>query len=259
MIRGIYTAVTGMVSEEAKQNVITNNLANMNTNGFKSDSLVYKDFKDVWIQNHQKTVNGRNEANVIGQLSLGSKIDETNTDFTQGDIQSTGQSTDFALNGKGFFTVDRDNGTTNQNYYTRDGHFHINIQGYLVTDNGDYVLGKNVANGNSERIYAGNGKLTCDSSGNISVNGKPAYTLQISDFNDYKTLQKVGDNLYAAANPIQAANYNVEQNALEKSNVNTVNQMVDMISTVRSFESAQKVVSTIDQTLSMAVNDVGKV
>lgn len=259
MIRGIYTAVTGMISEEAKQNVITNNLSNMNTNGFKSDSLIYKDFKEVWLQNHQSTVNGKNVANVIGQISLGSKIDETNTDFTQGDIKSTDQSTDFALEGKGFFTVNRNNGTTNQNYYTRDGHFHVDIQGYLTTDNGDYVMGKSDASGNTERIYVGNGKITCDSSGNISVDDKKAYTFQIADFNDYKTLTKIGDNLYQGANPIQSTNVGIQQKALEGSNVNTINQMVDMISTSRSFESGQKVITAIDQTLNLAANDVGKV
>lgn len=256
MIRSIYTAVSGMITEEARQNVITNNLSNYDTNGFKTDNMSVKDFKEVMLSNHSGE---NNSAKVLGEISLGSQIDETSTDFTQGDISSTDSDTDFALEGRGFFTVNRNNGTSSKNYYTRDGHFHVNMQGYLVTDNGDNVIGKNINTGNEENIYVGTGKLTADASGNLSIDGRPAYSFALADFNDYKTLKKVGDNLYDGSNPIAAADVEVSQKALEKSNVNVTNQIVDMMSTMRNFETNQKVIQALDETLGQAVNDVGTV
>ncbi len=110
MIRGLYTAVTGLITGEAKQSIVTNNIANANTIGFKSDNLSIKKFDDVLIQNYDKIVNGENTKNTIGSLSMGSKIDDLNTYFTQGVIQTTDKPTDFAIEGSGFFTVQRDNG-----------------------------------------------------------------------------------------------------------------------------------------------------
>jgi flagellar basal-body rod protein FlgF len=152
MIRGIYTAVSGLVTQEAKQDVISNNLANVNTVGYKKDNLIAKKFDDVLMQNYDKVVNGQNVRNVIGSLSMGSKIDETYINFNQGTIEATDKTTDFAIEGRGFFTVARNNGIETQNYYTRDGHFHINSTGYLVNDMGDMVLGRNVSSGALEPI-----------------------------------------------------------------------------------------------------------
>lgn len=259
MIRSLYTTITGMITQQAKQDVITNNMANANTVGFKEDNLAIKKFDDVLIQNKSKIYNGINYTQSIGKLSFGSKIDETATDFTQGNIESTDSDTDFAIDGRGFFTVNRDNGTGGaQNYYTRDGHFHVNMQGYLVNDSGDYVMGRNINTGNQERISVGSGKITSDVYGNISIDGKPSYTFSTVDFNNYKTLKKVGDNLYQGDNPVGNSNISVKQKALEGSNVNPINSMVDMMSVMRTFETQQKVVQSIDQTLGQAI-DVGTV
>ncbi|WP_010236601.1 flagellar hook-basal body complex protein [Clostridium arbusti] len=259
MIRSLYTAVSGMITQEAKQDVITNNMANSNTVGFKGDNLAIKKFDDVLIQNKSKINNGINYTQTIGNLSLGSRIDETATDFTQGSIQNTDSDTDFAIDGRGFFTVNRDNGVENQNYYTRDGHFHVNMQGYLVNDTGDYVMGRNSNTGNQERILVGNGKITTDAYGNIGIDGRPSYSFGTVDFNNYNTLKKVGDNLYQGENPINNANVSVKQKSLEQSNINATNEMVNMMSTMRTFETQQKVVQSIDETLGQAVNDVGTV
>lgn len=259
MIRGLYTAVTGLITGEAKQSIVTNNLANSSTTGFKSENLSIKKFDDVLIQNYDKIVNGKNTRNTIGSLSMGSKIDDLNTYFTQGDIQATDKPTDFAIDGRGFFTVQRDNGINNVNYYTRSGDFHIDGQGYLVTDSGDKVLCKNKGTNRIEPLFVGDGKLQSDKNGNISVNGENIYKLNTVDFADYKTLKKIGDNLFEAANPIQNQNINVRQNALEKSNVNVTNEMVNMMTILRNFESNQKVIQAMDETLGKAVNEVGTV
>ena len=154
MIRSLYTAISGMITQEARQDVITNNLANANTTGFKGDNLAVKKFDDVLIQNYDKQVGGKNVRNVIGSLSNGAKVDDVNTDFSQGTIENSDSSTDFALEGRGFFTVQRANGLENGTYYTRDGHFHVNMNGILVTDSGDAVMARD-GSGNSTTIDAG--------------------------------------------------------------------------------------------------------
>lgn len=257
MIRGLYTAVSGMITQEAREDVITNNLANANSTGFKSDNLTVKKFDDVLIQNYDKQVNGKNVRNIIGSISNGSRIDDVNVDFTQGNIESTESNTDFALEGRGFFTVQRDNGLDTGTYYTRDGRFHVNMAGILVNDSGDAVMARDTA-GNNTTINVGNGKLECDANGNIIVDGEPKYTFQIVDFDDYNTLKKVGDNLYQGAAPVEGTAL-VRQNSLEKSNVNVVNELVNMMTTMRSFETNQKIVQSLDETLNKAVNEVGTV
>ncbi|MBU3142288.1 flagellar basal-body rod protein FlgG [Clostridium sp. CF012] len=259
MIRGLYTAVTGLITGEAKQGIVTNNLANSSTTGFKSENISIKKFDDVLIQNYDKIVNGKNTRNTIGSLSMGSKIDDLNTYFTQGVIQTTDKPTDFAIEGRGFFTVQRNDGIATKNYYTRSGDFHVDGQGYLVTDSGDKVLCKNKATNAVEPLNVSDGKLQADKNGNISVNGESIYKLNTVDFADYKTLKKVGDNLFEATNPIQNQNITVRQNALEKSNVNVTNEMVNMMTIMRNFESNQKVIQAIDETLGKAVNEVGTV
>lgn len=256
MIRGLYTAVSGLITQEAKQQVITGNIANANTTGFKSDNLSIKKFDDVLIQNYDKIVNGKNVRNVIGGLSMGSVIDETNTDFAQGMLQQTDKATDFAIDGRGFFSVLRQD--NNQVYYTRDGKFHVNAKGYLVTDNGDYVLGTNRATGASEPVKVENSKITTDFNNNIYLNGSLTYNFNVVDFDDYTQLKKLGDNLYSGQ-PNNNTDISVKQNMLEKSNVNVINEMINMMTVMRSFESNQKVIQAMDETLGKTVNEVGSV
>lgn len=260
MIRSLYTAVSGMITQEAKQDVITNNLANINTTGFKGDDLNVRSFKDVLIENKDKLVNGENVSNKLGTLSLGSAIDGVNTDFTQGAITETDSESDMAIDGKGFFTVlhKMEDGTQKE-YYTRDGHFHTDAQGFLINDNGDYLRGTNLQNGKTENIFVGSGKMTVTSDGTLSINGNMAYKLQLLDFKDYNSLKKAGGNLYEGQGAVAAGNVSVKQKSLEKSNVNVVSEMVNMMTVMRSFETNQKVVQSIDETLDKAVNEVGTV
>jgi flagellar basal-body rod protein FlgG len=259
MIRGLYTAVSGLVTQEAKQQVITNNMANANTTGFKADNLAIKKFNDVLIQNFDKTSGSKNVRNIIGSLSYGSQIDETLTDFTQGLLQKTDNDTDFGLEGKGFFTVRRTaiNGNQSQ-YYTRDGQFHVNNQGYLVNASGDNVMARNRNNGAMEPVFIGNKKMIVDGNNDIYLDGQAEYNFNIVDFQDYGSLKKVGDNLYSGENPIQSTAV-AQQYNIEKSNVNIVNEMVNMMSVLRTFESNQKVIQSMDETLSKVVNEVGTV
>lgn len=260
MIRGLYTAVSGMIAQEAKQDVISNNLANAETTGFKTDNLAIKKFDDVLLANHDKIENGKSQENVIGSLSFGSQVDGTDTAFTQGDLQETDKPTDFAINGRGFFTVGRQDQVAGlQNYYTRDGHFHVDNKGYLATDNGDYVMGKNLSTNKVEPIKVNNSKLDLNPSNIVLIDGKPSYKLQLADFDNYSDLKKAGDNLFNGAAPNNNQDITVKQGSLEKSNVNVTNEMINMMTVVRSYESDQKVIASIDETLDKVVNDVGNV
>lgn len=260
MIRSLYTSVSGLITQEAKQNVITNNLANANTIGFKSDNLSVKKFDDVLIENYDKLVNGKPQRNIIGSLSQGSEIDGVQTSFTQGIIESTDKWTDFAIEGGGFFTAADD---TNNVFYTRDGHFHVNSQGYLVNDSGQNILGISVDAygqpiGNPTPIQAGNEEIKLQSDGTFNLS-TGRYKFNTVDFENYEELRKVGDNLYTGENPIENTDVFIKQNSLEKSNVNIINEMVNMITAMRTFESNQKMIQSIDETLGKAVNEVGTV
>ncbi|SHJ67576.1 flagellar basal-body rod protein FlgG [Hathewaya proteolytica DSM 3090] len=254
MIRGLYIAVSGMVVGEAKQGVITNNIANANTVGYKQDSLNVKNFGDVLISNYDKVKNGQNVRQDLGMLSKGSAINNVSTYFTQGVHQLTDRNTDMAIQGRGFFNIER-NGNT---YYSRDGHFNINQDGYLVNDMGDFVKGYNLYTGNLEKINLDSGDIHLSSEGNISVNGVERYRLEISDFPNYESLKKVGDNLYEGENPSTVTNAVVKQKYIEKSNVNVVKETVEMMNNSRSFETNQRLVQVIDETLGKAVNEVGR-
>ncbi|EDS77811.1 flagellar basal-body rod protein FlgG [Clostridium botulinum C str. Eklund] len=259
MIRSIYTAVSGLINQEAQQDVISNNLANATTVGYKKDDLVGKSFKDVMMHNYDKVVRGKHVKNDIGMLSMGCKLDQTYTNFTQGALQSTDKKTDFALQGKGFFTVSRGG----RNFYTRDGHFHVDRGGYLVNSTGDKVIGKNLRTGATEPINVMQGgkpsKISCNDSGEMFVGNDLAYKVQVVDFNNYEALSKEGDNLYTGGNPNVIENTMVKQGYLEKSNINVMEAVSDMMMSMRNFESNQKLVQSLDETLGKTVNEVGRV
>lgn len=253
MLRGIYTAASGLVVGETRQGIITNNIVNANTVGFKSDNLAVKNFGDVMLYNYDKTLGSKNVKNNIGELSKGSGIDTVNTFFSQGPLQSTDKDTDFAIEGRGFFTVNR-NG---RQYYTRDGHFNTNLQGYLVNSSGDLVQGIDLYTGNLGPIQVGDGKVSCTPAGNIRINGTERFKLNVVDFPNYNGLKKVGDNLYEGNGAQNAQNYAIRNKYIEKSNVNVVSEAVEMMANMRSFESNQKVMQVLDETLGKAVNELG--
>lgn len=263
MIRSLYTAVSGLITQEAKQDVVSNNLANANTVGFKGDNLSVKKFNDVLLENYDKVVNGKHVKNVIGSISMGSEIDGVNTSFSQGMIDNTDKWSDFAIDGRGFFAVSRNLNGNNNTYYSRDGHFHVNSQGTLVTDSGDKVLAMKLSEtgqtiGTAAPIQVNDKELKLAADGTFVLNGEK-YKFATADFADYNSLKKLGDNLYSGTNPIQDTQVSVEQNSLEKSNVNIMNEMVNMLTAMRTFESNQKMVQSIDETLGKAVNEVGTV
>lgn len=256
MLRGIYSSVSSMINLQARQSVVTNNLANINTYGYKEEALVSKSFDEVMLSNNDNYINGVGTNQKLGSLSFGVRIDDTVTNHKQGTHISTENKNDIAIDGKGYFQVQDFDGKT---FFTRDGNFKINSQGYLVTNAGHNVMGINKFTGNLEAINIGNDKFVVTPNNNIVVNGVDKYSFNIVDFNDYNKLVKVGDNLYSGENPIQANNFYVKQGYLEGSNVNYISQTASLMETVKEFEANQKVIQSIDSTLYKIANEIGAV
>lgn len=248
MIRGLYTAATGMTVQRNKMDVLTNNVVNAETAGFKADSVMTSTFTEVML-------NRINDPNVsiygsetVGGYDFGAHVVELFTDFTGGVLEETGKSTDLALTSGGFFTIETAGGQT---LYTRSGNFTVNAEGYLVTQDGGYVMGQN------GRIYVGSGNFTVSESGEVSGLAAIPDTLEIADFADPGVLRKAGDNLYGVygdAVPARAGAAEIRQGMLEGSNVDISGEMVDMISVYRKFEANQKIVNMTDKTLGLTVN-----
>ena len=256
MIRGFYTSVSGLIALQNEQEVITNNIANINNTGYKNRELTKQSFEDVMVSNRQKLVGDQYVKNDIGSLNLGVKVNDVDTIFTQGSIKSTDSSTDFAIDGRGFFVAQ--NG--NKEVYTRDGNFKINEQGYLITNDGCQVLGTNNTTGAKEPIYIGDAKFSLDGENNINIEGiGTADKLLTADLADYKSLEPLGDNYTTVDTPIYNATVKVKQNYLETSNVNPATEMVKLMEVKRQFETNQKFIKMQDETLQKAASELGRV
>ncbi len=245
MIRGIYTSASGMLAETTRADTIANNLANGNTTGYKKDVAISKDFASILI----RRINDGQDAPTIGKLGLGAMIDEVATIHTTGAMHPTGNSLDFAVDGKGYFAVETPAGMR----FTRNGSFTRNAQGELVTSEGQRVLGQNGV------IRIPDGQVTVDETGRLTVDGVNAGQLRVVEFANERELIKEGASLYRAPNNGRQATGKVEQGVLEQSNVNIISEMVNMISGYRAYEVNAKTVQAHDQLLDKAVNEVGKV
>ena len=259
MIRGFYNSVSGLITLQNEHETITNNIANINNNGYKKRLLTKQSFDDVMISNRQKLNGDKYVRNNIGTMNLGVKTSDVETIFTQGSFKSTDKKTDFAIDGRGFFVAQNANG---QEVYTRDGNFKINQQGYLITNDGCTVLGQNNVTGAREPIYVGDMDFSIDSDNNITIEGIGAtQKLMTVDFNDddYKTLSPLGDNYVTTANPIYNARVNVVQNVLEASTVDATEEMTKLMEVKRQFETNQKFVKMQDETVQKAATEIGRV
>lgn len=264
MVKGLYTAYTGMIHEQRRMDILSNNLANADTNGYKKEGATSQTFADeLAIRIKDSSVYGIPQR--LGDVSLGVHIGETYTDYTSGNFRITDNQADFALRGDGFFAIAYTDKAGNSSVkYTRDGAFVVNRQGYLVTKDGDYVLSMNDArNGNvGGRIQVDpNVKIVVDEFGNIFQNNQQVANIGFVDFEDYNYLAKFGENMYdlVEGGTVTESDAQIEQGIIESSNVNVVSEMVEMISVSRAYQAGQKMINAIDETLGKAVNEVGKV
>lgn len=257
MVKGLYTAYTGMVNQQNRMDVLTNNLANSATVGFKKEGATSQSFDSVLAYKIKDTSEAV-YAKRIGRMSPGVKIGENYTDYGQGAFNATENTYDLALSGDGFFACEYTNkeGETSTKY-TRDGSFTLNVNGELVTKDGDFVLD---AGGNHIRLDQQQ-DTSIDQSGAIIQNGQTVAQLQIADFADYNYLEHFGENYYQPVEGarLQASEAKVFSGYLEQSNVAVVSEMVELISVSRDYESSQKVIQTMDSTLEIAANRLGQV
>lgn len=251
MVRGLYTAYTGMVNSQKRMDVVSNNLANATTTGYKKEGLTTKSFDEMYgIKIKDLTVGHLNQN--IGTLSLGAKIGESYRDWSQGSFISTENTYDFALSGKGFFNISFTNkaGETST-MYSRDGSFQMNSEGYLVTKDGDYVLGES----GPIQLPTDIDELEVQPTGEIYADGVYVDTFLLTDFEDYNYLEAYGENLYRAvdgATQTESA-ATVNQGYTEGSNINVVSEMVEMISIAREYESGQKIINAMDDMMGKMV------
>jgi flagellar basal-body rod protein FlgG len=236
MIRGIYTAAAGMLARMNQLEVAGNNLANLDTTGYKKDQLYFRE-----LLAGAATL-------TLGNGATGSEDDRTI--FSQGGFVETSNRFDVALDGPGFFVVQ--NGA--RQLYTRNGHFHLNENGELVTAQGYNVLGDNgtiTITGNDAKI---------NSRGEIILNNAVSGKLRLVDFADNTQLLKMGENLFAAPPaPVTIESPAVvRQSFLETSNVDPLHVMVELIEAQHAFDTSQRVVHAEDETLRRTVNDVGR-
>lgn len=262
MHEGIMIAASAGAVQQIKLDVLANNLANLNNAGFKTDGLVFREIFPPF----QGASSFENSRNVLLPANESSKnvayvaIDNLYTDHSQGQFQKTGNSLDLALDGAGFFEVDTPQGLR----YTRNGNFRLDTENNLVTQDGNYVMGDDQ---NQIKINTRDGSITVGTDGTISVGtgleNVVLGTIRLMKFNDTEALVKEGNGLYKIVGenviPQTTKELSVSQGFLERSNVNSIVEMTKMITTIRAFESYQKVIQTIDEADEKAVNSIGRI
>ena len=255
MVRGLYTAWTGMYNEQKRLDVIANNIANSATTGYKQEGVTSQSFDDM-LAIKVRDYSVKNDE-VIGTMPLGVKVGEVFTNYGQGSIRVTGNTYDLALDGSGFFTMRITDRLGNDHIrYTRAGNFTITRDGYVTDADGNRLQSEA-----GDLIVPTDAEIVFDKDGTVYANGEMIDRITVTDFEDYNYLKKYADTMYE---PVEgatelAATGSVLQGCLEQSNVNVVKEMTQMIAITRAYEANQKIVQTMDKSLDQAVNNVGRV
>lgn len=257
MLRGLYVAHTGLRNEQNRMDILTNNLANASTVGYKKEGSTSQAFSDVLAVKLKDASVGVGNVNRIGSNRLGVKIGENYNDFSQGSFRITDNPYDLALSGDGFFALEYTNSAgETATRYTRAGDFTLTMEGYLVNNDGAYVLDEN-----NQRIQLSTLTDTrIDNQGRIFQNDTEIAKLQIADFDNYDYLKKIGETFFQPVEgaTMKAGTAQVTQGALEMSNIQVVNEMVNLISITRAYETNQKIMQTYDESLGITVGQLGK-
>lgn len=276
MFRGFYTAASGMLTQQRHAEMLTNNLSNANTPGFKTDQASVRSFPEMLMQRMgQKatTPNGKISLPIysqVGSLSTGVYMQEATPLYTQGDIQETQLATDLAIV-NGNLPLNQENGkpgtllfvvenSVGEARYTRNGNFTLDGAGYLTTASGNYVQDVN-----NNRIRVNSENFSVSEEGMIIENNQPVARIGIAFARDPYQLIKEGDGLFRAegamlANAYNTAgvSFNLKQGYLEGSNVDQAQTMTDMLTTYRTFEANQKILQAYDKSMEKAVNEIGR-
>lgn len=260
MSKGIFTAVSGAMAQSARLDTVANNLANVNTTGFKRDGQLFREYLTSYNKEPGAIEVPRVPASIESFYAHngGDKsfvdLDGTFSDMSQGTIRPTGNSLDLAIEGDGFFEV----ATTEGSRYTRAGNFAVDGEGRLVTKSGFPVQRE----GGGEFKFT-SADVNISTNGEVFEKGQSLGRLSLIKVGNKDALMKQGSNLFALKENLeaqisQAVDSKVNQGFLEGSNVNIVREMTDMISATRTFESTQKAIQAYDQMAGKVVNEVPK-
>jgi flagellar basal-body rod protein FlgG len=254
MINSLWISKTGMETQQMQLDIISNNLANVSTNGFKRANAV---FEDLMYQNLRQVGSNTSEQSQLPtglQVGLGVRAVATSRSFAQGNLQQSSNNLDVAIQGNGFFQVTMPDGTIN---YSRDGSFQVDSQGRLVTQSGLPVANGITVPANAQSVsIAANGTVTAMIPGNVAP--QPIGTIALASFVNPAGLDPRGQNLYAESAASGQPNTGVPganglgslmQGFVETSNVNVVQELVTMIQTQRAYEMNSKAIQTSDQML----------
>jgi flagellar basal-body rod protein FlgG len=254
MLRSLYTAATGMEAQQTQMDVIANNLANASTTGFKKERAEFSDLLSDTIHASGAPDPRGGSAPAALQVGLGVRTDATTRTFTQGDLQTTGNATDLAIQGDGLLRVQRANG---EFAYTRAGNLRLDATGRLVTQAGDLIdPAITVPPGASQLTIKPDGTVTAQVPGRQDVT--ELGSLQLTTFPNYGALEAMGGNLYsqtqASGNAVETkpgenGAGTLNQGFLETANVKAVEEMIGMITTQRAYEMNSKVIQAADQML----------
>lgn len=249
MLRGLYSAGSGLTALLQKQEIETNNLVNAETAGYKRQQTVFRNFRDVLLDeiNYKEAkVNTKN----IGSISHGVMVDDVITIYEQGDLVATDNNLDLAVDGDGYFTIVDPDG---QEYFTRDGGFKLNFEGYLVNNNGLIVAGENGA------INLQGEFINIEPDGSVYLDGEFVDTLKVVNI---ENPIKIGSNRFLPSGeqpqPFDFRRGRVIQGYKEQSNANVIDSMTRFIALTRSYESSQRMIQTIDSTIEKAITEVGR-
>ena len=249
MLRGIYTAAAGMLNTQLAVDTMANNVANVNTTGFKARYVQYQAYPEIQIS---RIDDGGSQE--IGKLTTGVEIIGTPLHFSQGHLQPTGNALDVAVDGEGFLTVQLPNGET---AYTRNGSLKLNENRELISEGQYKVLD---LGGNPINIPSNAGKIVIAEDGTISgESGAAIGKLHMVRFSNPKGLHQLGDSLFKGDDPIDAQAGQVssfKQGYVERSNTNIVHEMIQSITGMRLYESLQRTISTQKETLDKAINEL---
>ncbi len=257
MLRALYSAAAGMQSQQMNLDVISNNLANVNTTGFKKSKI---EFQELLYQTTRAPGSEQGSGNVLPtgiQIGEGSRPVATARIFTSGDLTQTGERLDIAIQGDGFFEVQMPDGTR---AYTRDGAFKTAADGRIVTSDGLPIQG------GFQPVPAGTTNITIGSNGDVTYNGasgSTSFQVQLVRFNNAAGLESAGSNLYRETNasgppelggPGQNGFGSLNQGYLEMSNVKVVEEMVNLILAQRAYEVNSKAVQAADEMMQQSNN-----
>lgn len=264
MYQGFYNLASGMLTQSRNLNTISNNMVNIQTPGYKNETMVSGTFQEAMLYRTGKYA--KENATQLATVSKIKTAKQVYTNYSQGGLEQTDGIYDFALNGDGFFCIQTSQGLR----YTRNGSFSVDAEGYLILNEDGRVLNKE-----GQPIQIGNENFTVDSQGHITatitsssdsaddgtqeVSTEDYGTLKIVDFADHEQLHAEDHGLFSTTQAeTEPADTTVQWKMLEKSNVDMVEQMTAMMSSQRALQSAAQSLKMYDQIMSRAVSDVGK-